>query len=162
MIDEVNEEKGDADGVFEEGGDKPLTAVRVDELEGLGKSKGSLDGYPAERRKRIAAGIAAVRSKSPGIELWHMGSEANADSGVWDVLLRCPNEHEFAETIGKAAEKRNKAPDAMKRLAYQVVVWPPVEEFRELVKRRPGLPMKIANDALAIASEEDPDFARKV
>lgn len=157
-----NEERTGSE--FEERGEGAQTAVSVEELEGLGKSKkGLLDAFPEPRRRRIAGAIAAVRSKSPGIELWHMGSPPDEDeAAVWDVILRCPNEHEFAECVGKSADKKSKSPEAMKRLAFQVVMFPSVEGFRELSSRRPGLPLKIASDALAIASEEEPDFARKV
>lgn len=158
----TEEEKSGSE--FEARGDGPMTAVSVDELEGLGKAKKPyLDAFPEERRRKLATAIAAVRAKSPGIELWHMGSPIEEDpSAAWDVLLRCPSEPEFAECVGKSADKKQKSPEAMRRLAFQVVMFPSVDTFRELASRRPGLPLKIASDALAIASEEDPDFARKV
>jgi hypothetical protein len=142
--------------VFEAKGEGPDYAINASAL----TDRGALDSLPPERRARLLGALAAARGAEPGIELFYMGG--NDGPSAWDVLFRCPNQHEFAECIGKSAENKKKSPEAMQRLAFQVVRFPSVESFRSMIAKRPGLALKIANDALAIASEEDPDFAKKV
>lgn len=107
------------------------------------------------RSKRLAEAIAKAKEK--GIEeLWHI------EAGEHDILIKCPNDKLFARATGKSAEDKRKAPEALKELAMAIVVHPDADTFRALCEKRPGIAMKVANDGLAIASEEEAAFAKKV
>lgn len=114
------------------------------------------NGAGDARRTRLLKAIADTKAKIGDVDLYHLETTDH------DILFVCPDEHQFAECTGKSAENRKRAPEAMKQLAYQIVKYPDLEIFRVLAKRRPGIPAKLANDAVAIAADEMAEFAKKV
>jgi hypothetical protein len=108
------------------------------------------------RSERLAQAIA--KAKSAGIDnLYHL------DAGdLGDVLFKVPDERQFHRATGKVAEDKSKAPQALKELALAIVVHPDLDSFRAMLAKFPGIAMKVANDAMAVASLEEADFAKKV
>lgn len=121
-----------------------LNATRVDDL-----SSEKL------RSKRLVDAIA--KAKAAGIEdLYHL------EAGDHDILFKSPDEKLYHRATGKSAEDKSKAPQALKELALAIVVYPELDVFREICRRYPGLAMKVANDAMLVASLEEASFAKKV
>jgi hypothetical protein len=116
-----------------------------------------VDELPPEklRSQRLADAIAKARAS--GIDnLYHF------ESGDIDVLFKAPDERLYHRAVGKVSEEKGKAPQALKELALAIVVYPDLESFRTIVAKYPGLAMKVANDAMNIASLEEAAFSRKV
>lgn len=130
--------------------------VKVDDdgAEGLRSILSRIDDQ--KRADSLEQTVADLRRRHPGIELWWM------PCGDQDVLFTSPGEHEFAECIGTSVDKKKKTADALRRLAFQVVKHPDAKALRAIFEKRPGFAVKLGNDALAAASDEDPDFAKKV
>lgn len=108
------------------------------------------------RDTRLCAAVAKARAAAGCEDLWHL------EAGPIDIIFRAPDEKTFQRATGKSAEDKRKAPEAMKELALSVVVYPEIAEFREICRKYPGVVMKVAADALAIASLDDAEFAKKV
>lgn len=109
-----------------------------------------------ERQKKLIKAVEETAAKYPGQPLWHI------EADDYDVLFTKPNDPQCAEALSKGADKSKNGPSAMKMLAFQIVRFPSPEEFRAIAADLPLLPMRIANDALAIAGGERPDAAKKV
>ncbi len=106
------------------------------------------------RSQRLADAIA--KAKASGIDnLYHL------EAGEFDVLFKAPDERLYHRAVGKVSEEKGKAPQALKELALAVVVHPDLDAFRAILAKFPGLAMKVANDAMAIASLEEATFSRK-
>jgi hypothetical protein len=89
-------------------------------------------------------------------DLWHIAL------GRYDFLFVPPNEGQYGECTGKAAEKLKNSPILLRQLALQIVKWPDVQTLRVIFAKRTGIPAKIAQDALSISAEEAPEHAKKV
>lgn len=107
-----------------------------------------------EREERLQKAITEQSKKHS--DLWHFRTENH------DFLLRAPEPKKVDRCLGHIADSPKNSPVYLAELAYHAVVWPDANALKGIFERQRMLAVDLANDALNISGEKEPDRARKL
>lgn len=88
-------------------------------------------------------------------ELWSV----ETDRGP--VYFKCPDSKQYHRFIAMVSDEKRRA-KAFESLALDVIVYPQDEELKNLLNCRPGVAVKVANEASTIAQGEEAEKAKKL
>jgi hypothetical protein len=88
-------------------------------------------------------------------EVWTLTIEGQ------DFVLRCPSMAEYERYTDKMAGDRKGFTAASRAFAAHAVIHPDAGAFAAMVERRPGYAVRVAGEAMAIASGEAAEAAKK-
>jgi hypothetical protein len=109
---------------------------------------------PEADEQQIPADILAELKAKHG-EVWTL----TLGDDVFGITM--PTTPNYDRCMSVIAENRSKAPGALRTLAKGIVVYPAAPEYEALIRKRPGIPSRIAGEALKLAGAEESEFAKK-
>lgn len=77
------------------------------------------------------------------------------------IAFRCATEPEYFRTLGASQKDAGTGPKAIADLASRCVVYPELTAFAEIVRRRPGIALKVGAEILKVANGDEADLAGK-
>lgn len=90
------------------------------------------------------------------------GEVWSIEVGGEHICFRCPESKEADYYIGKLSDSRKDIGPLSRKLASEVVVHPSKEAFGALVKKRGGIALSVANEAIAVYMGKGEEDAKKL